>query len=981
MIAKILFVTIALAILGTAPALCASAAGIDLGKDLSGESCHLQNKDVVCGTEEGAVGLLWSGEQALSLPSDVAARAASLLTAAQSVPGNGLENVTCDGANPLGGDNLLLACTARDTDRPQIILVSANARGLWGAEGLPAMLPVLEAAIAVSSGESFSSTQTAAAQSIVQAKFSSRLLQASAADYSGYLKAIDQGRQDGGTGNFSAAESAYRSALDIETRLFGPDSFAVGQVLIELAVQVSNQGRFDEAAALFRRADPIIQSATGVSARARLASYRALDAANQRHYGDALQYARDAVAARRKDIDDAKSPSLDVADQTVDVPPALEGELAHDLWLEAEMAMRTRDLPGAEAAAQEALYIVTQQADLPLSWRPQMVSLMGEINARENRVAVAERDLQEAASMDQKIFGNGTATAMAQLQLGAFYADQQVYPAAIAAFRDAFKILDKDEIARVQIAADQITPFLEAASATSATAEERRTLNEEMFLAIQRIDSGIADQTIARVAARQAATDPKLADEVRGAEDAARVADGLRIALASEHAKSDDDRDAVREKSFSVQLDAATAQSDALLAKVRTDFPAYTVLASPHPVPLNELQSQLGPHEAFVSFVIGVRASYVLLATSAALTVSPLNATETSLAADVNDLRSAFVPHVGKLPDFSLKLSHGLYHTLLGPVEPQLGGIDHLVIASSGALASLPFSLLVTEDPGQENNYSDAAWLIRRMAIAQVPSARAFITLRTAKRAVAPLPFLGLGNPTFSGGSDSDTALAALASACQQAGTVDPSSLNSLPPLPDTADEVRAVANDLGASPNDVLLGANATEDAFRAKPLERYAVIYFATHGLLPGELHCQTEPSLVLSPPNRDAVTAANDGLLSASEIAILRLNADLVVLSACNTAAAGGTGFGGGALDGLADAFFNAGARAVLASNWQVPSTATMQLMTAVFANLARDSKHDVTEALRQAQLSMISEGSTAHPFDWAAFTFIGAGGGQT
>ena len=122
--------------------------------------------------------------------------------------------------------------------------------------------------------------------------------------------------------------------------------------------------------------------------------------------------------------------------------------------------MRTGDLPGAEAAAQEALYIVTQQPELPLSWRPEMVSLMGEINARENRVAVAERDLQEAASMDKRIFGNGTATAMAQLRLGAFYADQQVYPAAIAAFRDAFKILDRDEIARVQIAADQITPFL-----------------------------------------------------------------------------------------------------------------------------------------------------------------------------------------------------------------------------------------------------------------------------------------------------------------------------------------------------------------------------------------------------------------------------------------------------------------------------------------------------------------------------------------
>ena len=196
MVAKILPVIVAFAILGTVPALAASAVGSDLGKDLSGESCHLQNKDIICGKDENAVGLLWAAE-ALSLPSDAAGREARLLAAAQSVPGNGLENATCDGTHPLGGDNLLFACTVRDTGRPEIILVSANAHGLWGAEGLPAMLPVLEAAIAVSSGDSLSSTQSAAAQTVLQAKFSIRVLQASAADFSDYLKVIDQGRQEG----------------------------------------------------------------------------------------------------------------------------------------------------------------------------------------------------------------------------------------------------------------------------------------------------------------------------------------------------------------------------------------------------------------------------------------------------------------------------------------------------------------------------------------------------------------------------------------------------------------------------------------------------------------------------------------------------------------------------------------------------------------------------------------------------------------
>ena len=142
----------------------------------------------------------------------------------------------------------------------------------------------------------------------------------------------------------------------------------------------------------------------------------------------------------------------------------------------------------------------------------------------------------------------------------------------------------------------------------------------------------------------------------------------------------------------------------------------------------------------------------------------------------------------------------------------------------------------------------------------------------------------------------------------------------------------------LGGGGDAVLLGADATERNLRAQPLDQYRVLYFATHGLLPGELHCQAEPGLVLSPPATPARSTDEDGLLEASEIAGLKLNADLVVLSACNTAASGGS-FGGEALAGLADAFFDAGARAVLASHWEVPSLATVKLMTGLFAGRAR------------------------------------------
>jgi CHAT domain-containing protein len=368
----------------------------------------------------------------------------------------------------------------------------------------------------------------------------------------------------------------------------------------------------------------------------------------------------------------------------------------------------------------------------------------------------------------------------------------------------------------------------------------------------------------------------------------------------------------------------------------------------------------------------------VLLTTQAGLVVRPVAAGERDLADAIADLRSAFTARLGKMPDFSLKNSYALYRQLLEPVEPELAGIDRLVVAAGGDLSSLPFSLLVTADPQKTRSDGDAAWLIRRMAVAEVPSARAFAALRGAHHAPAPRPFLGIGNPDFSGGEATPgSAMNTLATTCLQGGPADAALLRALAPLPDTEGEVRLVAGDLNASPDDIQLGAGATEPALRARPLDQYAILYFATHGLLPGELHCQAEPGLVLSPPAQTATSAEADGLLTASEIAGLKLNADLVVLSACNTAAAGGRKFGGGALDGLADAFFEAGAHGVLASHWKVPSAATTRLMTALFARLSGDPARDVADALRQAQLALIADPNTAHPYNWAAFTLIGDG----
>jgi CHAT domain-containing protein len=195
-----------------------------------------------------------------------------------------------------------------------------------------------------------------------------------------------------------------------------------------------------------------------------------------------------------------------------------------------------------------------------------------------------------------------------------------------------------------------------------------------------------------------------------------------------------------------------------------------------------------------------------------------------------------------------------------------------------------------------------------------------------------------------------------------------------LPPLPDTATEIKNVAAVVGAEKQDLLLGAEATETNFRQRPLAQYRILYFATHGLLPAELRCQSEPALALTPPSHAPLSKDEDGLLEANEIAGLKLDADLVVLSACNTATAGGK-FGGDTLASLSDVFFYAGSRGVLATHWPVPSASTVTLMSDLFDDYAAAPSAGYAAALRQAQLTLLSDPSTAHPVHWAGFSLIG------
>jgi CHAT domain-containing protein len=362
----------------------------------------------------------------------------------------------------------------------------------------------------------------------------------------------------------------------------------------------------------------------------------------------------------------------------------------------------------------------------------------------------------------------------------------------------------------------------------------------------------------------------------------------------------------------------------------------------------------------------------------------------------------------GKPLPFDRDRAHALYEALFGQIEDVIKD-KHLLIVPSGALTQLPFQVLIAEKPGTAASgdaaYRQVAWLVRRHALTVLPSVSSLKALRQlAKDSHTDRAMIGFGNPLLNGPDASYAKLASAArsrQSCPKAaeqrvaaltgdrrgvlpldlrrGLADVTQIRMQAPLPETADELCAVARDLRVSGDEIRLGARATEAEIKrlseAGELSKYRLLHFATHGALAGQVSGNSEPGLLLTPP--DEATEIDDGYLSASEIAALKLDADWVILSACNTAAGGVDA--AEALSGLARAFFYAGARALLVSHWVVDSDATVKLITGAVGRMAADRNVGRAEALRQSMLAMIDSGRSdeAHPSYWAPFVVVGEG----
>ncbi len=535
------------------------------------------------------------------------------------------------------------------------------------------------------------------------------------------------------------------------------------------------------------------------------------------------------------------------------------------------------------------------------------------------------------------------------------------------------------------------------------------------FKIADRLRGRSVQSAISAVSARLSGMDPDLADLARKEQDLAQRTDALQGILFDVLAMPPGDNHAATVENLQQQIETLSRARQAFLGEIETRFPKYFELRRPGASGIAAVKRVLFADEAMLAIYPGESRTFIWAFTrSGPLETAVVDLGRPDLERMVTALRRALDPGpatLGDIPAFDLVRAHSLFRQLLAPVKKGWQGAANLVVVAQGPLGRLPFSVLATDATGAElssgalfGNYKQVPWLIKTVAITRLPSVSVLAGLRSLPgQRTGQMTFAGFGDPFFSRVPEPDRHAAAGDTAGRPAvvhvrgirvaektdmdnKAVNSLRLSDLSRLPDTAGEIKGIAGSLGADLSaDVFLGALASERQIKTMDLSNRKVIAFATHALVPGDLDGLDQPALALTSPK---ITGENeDGLLTMEEVFRLKLNADWIVLSACNTGAADGAG--SEAASGLGRAFFFAGARAILVSMWPVETTSAARLTTAIFRHQQADRALSRAGAVRAAMLELIDSrglvdaktgktaASYAHPLFWAPFITVGDG----
>ena len=821
-----------------------------------------------------------------------------------------------------------------------------------------------------------------------------------------------EGYRRNNSGSYAEASEFFDTLLQRDPSR--EDDRLTGEYLANSALQQSNLGRFTEADALFARA-AAIPTADPVQLRLRR-NLVAIHLINQGKAAEAIalidtpltpQAPDTAVVVPGPQIDRAMAGAINsglpMARPFAGSPESRLTPEEKAAILDAQAlslrgtALRLRgDGTGAETALSAALdrMVAVREGKVVsiMRLRAQTMAELSAVAEARGDKARAEALLRDGLTLLEGQYPQSAAVSGAKARLAAYLGRNGQVPAALALYKEIVTGIAETGTSTLGME-NLLAPYF-ALLADQIPAQP--ALVDDFFLASETLVRPGVAETQAMLARQLGGGSDEAARLFRQSVNLNRDVERTRIDIAQlsalESPTSDDQARLVAAKKALVDLSADQVATQARLA----DYPRYRALSTAA-LTLAELRATLHPGEAYLKMAVVGGTVYGLYATQDEATAYKAGIGAADLEKQVDALRETIaVFENGQLLTFpfDVGIARRLYVALTGPVADKVAATHSLVFEPDGAMLRLPLGLLITDQAsvdsyakrGQrkgaseadEFNFTGISWLARKTDISTAVSAKAFKDVRGVAPSTAKTQYLGFGHnapvPAFLQLTSARPATGPGGIDCNWPLT------NWSKPIPAT--ELLTAQSILGRSQAIVVTDAAFSDTNVKSRTdLAQYRILHFATHAVITAPRpECPIRPALLTSFGGKDS-----DGLLSFREIYDLHLDADLVILSACDTAGtatiaatreAGVTSGGGDALDGLVRAFIGAGGRSVLASHWPAPDDyhATERLVGGLFQSPAGTP---AAEALRQAELKLMADPDTSHPYYWAGFALIGDG----
>lgn len=784
--------------------------------------------------------------------------------------------------------------------------------------------------------------------------------------------AVNLGKQ----GRYKEAEQLHRKALEIRLVVLSKGHPNILQSFNNLAVNLGAQGQFEKAEPLLRKALKLRRATLGEQHILTARSYNnlAYNLDKQRQYGEAELLYRRGLEIRRTVLGE-KHPNTALSYNNL--AAYLVGQ---DKYAQAVPLFR-KAVGIWNATLGEAHYeTVRGYSNLALT-----LGLQGKYAEAET---ISMRAVKNARSA-KYIAGGETDTPGRQLASETYGWERSAY-----------------------------SYYLGIATGLSVKKpDDKSRLTANAFRVAQDLIVSDSAQAMADAIVRNSSGSDALAVASREEQDLRALAGQLNRKMIAALGSSDVPQQAQLQREYKETL----ARLAVIEAAIDREYPAYRELISPKPLNLADTQKLLAPDEGLLVLVSSVGGVYSFAVTPKSVTWKKVTVPEAKILSQIDVLRcdadfdacsvkqqralektTMTAAEIDGDRRFDVFTAHALYSELVAPVEKALEGVDRLYVTSSGPLSDLPLALLVTSPPTPDADIADpdvflaTEWLGDRYALTSLPAVSALRLRKLAKpNKSTSLDFRGYGDPALAPIAEISTNVPSRGinrggsyyRSLDESGIRlgDPEQLMRIPSLPGTKTELEAMARLFGLGRDALNTGKAATESAIKQDQLlQRSNIISFATHGLLPSVGFGMEEPGLVFTPPK--TATSLDDGILTASEVSQLTLSADWVILSACNTASTAKGAGGGDSLSALSRAFLYSGARALLASHWQVPDQATAALTVETLQARRDNPNRTRAQALQQAMRAVRTgkrvDGSVvakwdptwAHPTSWAAFSHI-------